>query len=90
VRLRDLLDERLEALRAALVETDHIENDWDANSAGAKFIVGFGASIAKAAAEYIEANREALLEQTRKSSAKGAGQTADQSVDNEVTIENRP
>jgi PadR family transcriptional regulator AphA len=89
-RLSDLLDQRLDALRAAVVETDDIEKDWDANSAGAKFIAGFGAHIAKAAAEYIEANREALLEQTRKSSANSAGQPADQSVNTEVTIENRP
>lgn len=76
-----LLDERLEELRAAIVDIDRIEKRTDANTAaGARFVAGFGAFVARAAADYIETNREALLEQARESSTGAAGKQTDRTV----------
>ena len=78
-RLSVLLDERLAELRAAIVDIDEIEKAWDADTAvGARFVAGFGASVARAAADYIESNREALLEQTRESAVDPTNKSVDQ------------
>ena len=67
-RLSALLDERVEQLRGAIVHIDQIEKGWDADApAGARFVAGFGAAIAQAATEYIESNRNSLLNSTKKS-----------------------
>ena len=60
-RLADLLDDRIEKLMETI---EHIEQHEirDNNSAGAAFVAGFGAVIAKAAADYIESNRHLLTE----------------------------
>jgi PadR family transcriptional regulator AphA len=61
-RLSTLLDERVEALKGAIVDIDRIEESWGKETpAGARFVAGFGASVAKAAADYIESNRELLM-----------------------------
>jgi PadR family transcriptional regulator AphA len=61
-RLSALLDERVEALKGAILDIDQIEESWDKETpAGARFVAGFGASVAKAAADYIESNRALLL-----------------------------
>jgi DNA-binding PadR family transcriptional regulator len=61
-RLSALLDERVEALKGAIVDIDKIEESWGKETpVGARFIAGFGASVAKAAADYIESNRGLLL-----------------------------
>jgi PadR family transcriptional regulator AphA len=61
-RLSTLLDERVKALKGAIVDIDQIEESWGKETpAGARFVAGFGASVAKAAADYIESNRELLL-----------------------------
>lgn len=59
-RLADLLDDRIEKLRETV---KHIENQSSSSSAGAKFVAGFGAVIAEAAANYIESNRHLLTDQ---------------------------
>lgn len=58
-RLDDLLDH---GVRNMLATIQHIEKHelGDNNSAGAAFVAGFGASVARAAAEYIESNRHLL------------------------------
>jgi DNA-binding PadR family transcriptional regulator len=77
-RLDDLLDERLKDLRAAIIDIDEIERGWDTDAAaGARFVAGFGASVAKAAAEYIELNREALIGRSGKHNV---GQSTDQAI----------
>lgn len=62
-RLAEVLDERVEQLRETV---RHIERHESAgsnggSSAGAAFVAGFGAVVAKAAAEYIESNRHLLV-----------------------------
>jgi PadR family transcriptional regulator AphA len=77
-RLGDLLDERLKDLQAAIIDIDEIERGWDADAAaGARFVAGFGTSVAKAAAEYIESNREALIGRSGKNDV---GQSTDQAI----------
>jgi hypothetical protein len=78
-----LLDERLEELRGTIVDIDQLEQSWGTQTpAGARFVAGFGASMAKAAANYIESNRELLL--------KLASERTDRTVDQSATVENRP
>jgi len=68
-RLSTLMDERVEQLRDAIVHIDQIEKGWDTDApAGARFVAGFGAAVARAAAEYIESNRNSLLNRARKAS----------------------
>jgi len=86
-RLSVLLDERLEELKGTLVDIDEIEESWDTDtSAGARFVAGFGASVAKAAAEYIESNREILLNVANEQ----AVERSDQAVDITAAVEARP
>ena len=60
-RLDDLLDDRIKQLRESikLIETSSVDGDSE-NSAGAKFVAGFGAVVAEAAARYIESHRHLL------------------------------
>jgi len=61
-RLREVLDRRIEELRAAVAEIDELEKDPLATpTSGARFVAGFGAAVAQAAADYIEQNRGLLL-----------------------------
>ena len=56
-----LLDNRIEAFEDAVDHIASIEIEMGSEaSAGAKFVAGFGSVVAKAAAEYIEANRHLL------------------------------
>jgi PadR family transcriptional regulator, regulatory protein AphA len=62
-RVSSLLDDRIEAFEDAVEHIASIQVEMGKNaSAGAKFVAGFGAVIAKAAAEYIETNRHLLIE----------------------------
>lgn len=65
-RLADLLDDRVERLKETVKYIEDVEMKAPgSNSAGASFVAGFGAVIAKAAAEYIESNRHLLLTSDR-------------------------
>jgi len=60
-RVSSLLDDRIEAFEDAVEHIASIEVEMGKDApAGAKFVAGFGAVIAKAAAEYIETNRHLL------------------------------
>lgn len=61
-RLADLLDDRIEKLKETVkfIESEEL-NSGSGSSAGASFVAGFGAVVAKAAAEYIESNRHMLV-----------------------------
>lgn len=60
-RLQALLDDRLEQLRAAEAHIAAIQQDWqDDVPGGARFVAGFGALLARVAADYIECNRHLL------------------------------
>jgi len=62
--LRDILDDRLEKLRATAQHVSANGNDdvHDGIPRGAQFVAGFSAVIARAAAEYIECNRHLLTD----------------------------
>jgi len=61
-RVEALLAERVDALRDAVEHIDAIEREWNGEaSPGARFVAGFGAVVAKAAADYIESQRDTLL-----------------------------
>ena len=86
-RLSMLLDERLEELRGTLVDIDQLEQSWGTQTpAGARFVAGFGASMAKAAANYIESNRDLLLNIASEQTV----ERTDRTVDKAATVENRP
>lgn len=60
--LRTLMDDRVKELREAVLHIDRIEKEWGPDTTvGAQFVAGFGSAIAKAAADYIESNREMLF-----------------------------
>ncbi len=72
-RLAFLLQERVTDLRGTLEHIHRIESGWnDETPAGERFVAGFGAAVAKAAADYIEQHGEALLEQSRPSEQRRA------------------
>ncbi len=61
--LRTLMDDRVKALRDAVLHIGRIEKEWGPDtSVGAQFVAGFGSAVAKAAADYIESNREMLFD----------------------------
>jgi hypothetical protein len=65
-RLQDLLDDRLQRMREAEAHIAAIESDWgDSVPAGARFVAGFGAALARAAVEYIETHRHLLGSEAR-------------------------
>lgn len=60
-RLDALLDDRLRQLREAESHIAGIQQAWDADApVGARFVAGFGALLARVAADYIEQNRHML------------------------------
>lgn len=60
-RLDELLDDRLRQLREAEAHIAAVQDAWPgAVPPGARFVAGFGALLARAAADYIEANRHLL------------------------------
>jgi hypothetical protein len=60
-RLNALLDDRLAQLRETMNHIAQIESSWDeATPGGARFVAGFGALLARVAADYIENNRHML------------------------------
>ena len=76
-RLDDVLDDRLAQLRDAEAHIAEIQAAWDDQvPVGARFVAGFGAALARTAAEYIEANREQLSQ---------AGQARDENAPKDRT-----
>jgi len=63
-RLADLLDDRVEKLMETIQHIEKCKLSTN-DSAGAEFVAGFGAVVAKAAAEYIESNRHLLTDAHR-------------------------
>lgn len=60
-RLTEVLDNRLRELRDSQAHIAGIQATWGAETpVGARFVAGFGAVLAQAAADYIEANRHLL------------------------------
>jgi len=73
-RVATLLDDRVEAFQDAVQHIASIETEMGTEaSPGAKFVAGFGASVAKAAAEYIETNRHLLTEPAPHTNILGTG-----------------
>lgn len=71
-RVAALLEERVAALRGSIEHIGAIEREWDGGaSAGARFVAGFGAVVARAAADYIESHRDHLLRDVRREAAGG-------------------
>lgn len=72
-RLAAVLEERLHGLREAERHIERIRSDWtDETPAGARFVAGFGAALAKVAADYIETHRH-LLTAAEPESRRSAG-----------------
>ena len=60
-RLQALLDDRVAELHESIDHLEALEAQWDRNTpAGARFVNGFGTALAKAAADYIESQRDML------------------------------
>lgn len=69
--LQSILTERLVELRKAVSHIEEIEQKWGTDTpAGARFVAGFGAAVAKTAAEYIESNQGLLIDQKKKESTR--------------------
>jgi DNA-binding PadR family transcriptional regulator len=73
--LKQLLDQRVMELTQAI---DHIEETKSLRAsefpAGARFVAGFGAAVAQAAAQYIAEHGPELLKETRQSQGKRASE----------------
>lgn len=75
-RLNAILDGQLAQLHATVEHIRAIEAEHGADAApGARFVAGFGAAMATAAAEYIEANRR-LLTRERKARQRSGSRAA--------------
>ncbi|MDJ0927083.1 MAG: PadR family transcriptional regulator [Gammaproteobacteria bacterium] len=62
-RVRELLEQRVAELRGAVQHIENIQGNWSGDAPkGARFVAGFGAAVAKAAAAYIEQHKGLLLE----------------------------
>ena len=85
-RLAELLDNRLAELRAAIAHIEDVTSDGRELPAGARFVAGFGATLAQAAARYIEEHGPQLLEEARPASqgAEGLSRAARATVENRV------
>jgi PadR family transcriptional regulator AphA len=69
--LQSILTERLVELRKAVSHIEEIEQKRGTDApAGARFVAGFGAAVAKTAAEYIESNQGLLIDQKKKESTR--------------------
>ena len=80
-RLTALLDERLQELKGAIDHIDRIEANWGTETpAGARFVAGFGVSVAQAAADYIESNRETLLNNACKGKMPGSDRASNRAA----------
>ena len=85
-RLNELLDNRLAELRAAVTHIDEVTADGRELPAGARFVAGFGATLAEAAAAYIEEHGPGLLKDARHKTrhTKGKRRAAQATVENRV------
>ncbi|MGI9330479.1 MAG: PadR family transcriptional regulator, partial [Gammaproteobacteria bacterium] len=67
-RLKQLLDQRAMELSQTVERINEIASDReDKFPAGARFVAGFGAAVAQAAAQYIAEHGQELLKETRQS-----------------------
>jgi DNA-binding PadR family transcriptional regulator len=85
-RLGELLDGRLAELRATIAQIDHAAGTDADLAAGARFVAGFGATLAAAAAAYIEEHGPELLKEARHDNQGSGRRTRRASA---TTIENR-
>ncbi len=85
-RLTELLDSRLTELRATVAHIHNVAANDRELGAGAKFVAGFGATLAEAAAAYIEEHGPTLLKEARHETRQGKGSRrgATTSVENRV------
>jgi len=85
-RLTELLDNRLAELRAAVAHIGDVTAEGRDLPAGARFVAGFGATLAEAAAAYIEEHGPTLLKDARHESkhTKGKRRAAQATVENRV------
>lgn len=67
-QLHALLDNRLDELRDAIAHIDQVSNSDRDLPAGARFVAGFGATLAAAAAAYIEEHGAMLVKEARQDS----------------------
>ena len=75
-RLRELLQQRIDDLSRAIEHLDRIQCNWDADAPrGARFVAGFGSTIAEAALEYIE-RYQSTLSASSKTREPGRGKLA--------------
>lgn len=65
-RLTELLNQRVAELHATVSHIEEITTSRDTSlAAGARFVAGFGAAVAKAAAEYIDEHGPELVNETQ-------------------------
>ncbi len=61
-RLQQLLQQRIDDLYRVIEHLDQIQRDWGPETpGGARFVAGFGSTIAEAALEYIERHRPTMI-----------------------------
>ena len=62
-RVRELLEQRVADLHGAVEHIENIQGNWPGDTPkGARFVAGFGAAVARAAAAYIEQHKGLLLD----------------------------
>ncbi|HHQ14544.1 MAG TPA: PadR family transcriptional regulator [Chromatiales bacterium] len=65
-RLRELLQQRIDDLSRAVEHLDRIQRSWEADTPrGARFVAGFGSTIAEAALEYIQRYQSTLTDHNK-------------------------
>ena len=66
-RLTELLNNRVAELHATVTHIEDVATGRDTNlTPGARFVAGFGAAVAKAAADYIDQHGPELVQETQK------------------------
>jgi DNA-binding PadR family transcriptional regulator len=89
-RLNALLDDRLEQLREAQDHIAEIQRAWDNDvPVGARFVAGFGAVLARVAAEYIETHRHMLADAADHPGASATSNTAGPTAEQREFTESR-
>jgi PadR family transcriptional regulator AphA len=73
-RVGNLLDDRIEKLQDTVEHIEGIEDQLGTDaSAGARFVAGFGAAVAQAAADYIKTHRGLLTDERTATPSAGVG-----------------
>jgi DNA-binding PadR family transcriptional regulator len=89
-RLDAVLDDRLRQLRDAEAHIAGIQRAWDDEvPVGVRFVAGFGATLARVAAEYIESHRHMLAETGDGASAGPSPASAERPSQQHELIESR-